>query len=79
MADFKQNDNSGALFRNDRKESDKQPDYKGTATINGVKLEIAAWIKESNSGTKFMSLRFQEPRVRTESAEVKPPAEDIPF
>lgn len=81
MAGYEHKDNSGSLFRNDRKEKETHPDYKGSCLLNGVKMEIAAWIKESSTGTKFMSLRFEEPRERgaapKKSEEVVD--EDIPF
>lgn len=81
MAGYEHKDNSGSLFRNDRKEKETHPDYKGSCLLNGVKMEIAAWIKESSTGTKFMSLRFEEPRERAaapkKSEEVVD--EDIPF
>ena len=33
------------LFKNDRKESDSHPDYKGSAEVEGVEYWLAAWIK----------------------------------
>ena len=58
----KQYDNnmSGVLFKNDKKGNDKRPDYRGTAVINGVDLNISAWLKASKkTGDKFLSLRFE--------------------
>jgi uncharacterized protein (DUF736 family) len=57
---FEQRDNSGALFKNDRKEKESQPDYKGTALIGGEEFEIAAWVKKSKAGNPYMSISFKE-------------------
>ena len=38
-------DNTGTLFKNDRKELDTHPDYNGKALISGVEYWISAWIK----------------------------------
>jgi len=51
-------DNSGSLFKNDYKEKDLHPDYKGKALINGTELEIGAWIKKDKNGKTFFSLSF---------------------
>ena len=52
------NNLSGVLFRNDRKESQKQPHYKGSCEINGVEYWISSWMNESSKGVKYMSLKF---------------------
>lgn len=52
-------DNSGILFRNDRKgDNPKAPDYTGTGTHNGEEIRISGWIKQGKKG-KFLSLSFQ--------------------
>ena len=32
------NNNTGAIFKNDRKETDRHPDYNGSCEINGVEM-----------------------------------------
>tara|TARA_Y100000296_G_C5038810_1_gene188718 strand:+ start:297 stop:572 length:276 start_codon:yes stop_codon:yes gene_type:complete len=54
-------DNSGALFKEEEKKSEKHPDYKGNCLVNGQKMYIAAWINESKGGKKYMSLSFTPP------------------
>ena len=57
---FEQNDMSGALFRNKRKQTgDNKPEYNGPCKVNGVELEMSAWLKEDRNGNKYMSVSFQ--------------------
>jgi uncharacterized protein (DUF736 family) len=57
----KQYDNElrGVLFKNDDKETESHPDYKGNATIKGVDYFMDAWINTADSGRKYMSVKFK--------------------
>jgi len=72
MAYDKSNENSGVLFKNDRKESDKHPDYKGSINVNGEDFWLSAWLKTSSKGTRFMSLSVK-PKEEQKKA---PPKQD---
>jgi uncharacterized protein (DUF736 family) len=58
MSDY-DNTNSGALFKNERKETEKHPDYTGQLNVNGVDHWVSAWIKKSKTGKTFMSLSIK--------------------
>jgi hypothetical protein len=51
-----QRNNSGVLFKNDRKESERHPHYTGSINIDGIERRLSAWIKDRPNGGKFMSL-----------------------
>lgn len=54
------NTNSGILSRNDRKEKDTHPDFKGQINVAGVDYWLSGWVKERNDKTgKFFSLSVQ--------------------
>lgn len=58
MTDF-DNTNRGALLRNNKKKTDKQPDYNGSLNVGGVDYWLSGWVKVSQNGNKFFSLSVQ--------------------
>ena len=64
-------DNSGVLFKNDKKDTEKHPDYKGNIMVDGNEYWLSAWIKEGKTG-KFMGLAVS-PR------DAQPPAGKVPY
>jgi hypothetical protein len=78
------NELTGALFTNHKKETDNQPDYAGNCTIEGVDYWISGWIKKPKAGGKnFLSLSFKvkENIVAKASAPARMTVtdDDIPF
>ena len=53
----------GRLFRNDKGDNPKRPDYRGHCEIRGVKLEIAGWLRDGPNCGQFLSLAFQVERT----------------
>jgi uncharacterized protein (DUF736 family) len=66
------NTNRGALFKNDRKEKETQPDYKGSINVNGVDMWISAWLSTSKDGNTFMSLSVQPKEAQAATSEPQP-------
>jgi uncharacterized protein (DUF736 family) len=90
VSKYEQKDMSGSLFKNEQKQTDRHPDYSGTATIDGVEMFMDAWIKTADTGRKWMSFSFK-PKQKQAAPAVKQPAQpqrrrdtpeddsDIPF
>ena len=56
---YQQRDNSGALFRNDQKQKESQPDYRGTIRVGGKDYWLSGWAKSSQKGN-FISLALNQ-------------------
>lgn len=76
------NTNSGVLFREQEKKSEKHPDFKGNINVEGKDYWLSGWVNESKDGRKYFKLSVQP----KDGATAKRPAvsneivsEDIPF
>lgn len=64
------NTNRGALFRNDRRETDKHPEYSGTINVDGRDYWLSAWVKEGKKSKFFsLSVKPKESRDRNPTAQ----------
>ena len=86
------NDNRGAMFRNDKGDNPARPDYRGNATIicthcnKPTRFRISSWVRVAqSSGQKFLSMAYQvdpnQPEPVPAQAGAAPAAqdEDLPF
>ena len=82
---MEQKNNTGAIFKNNYKKTDSQPDYKGKAVIDGVEKDVALWLKESKNGVKYFSAAFSKPYQAEveaggdEPIKQKTSSDDLPF
>lgn len=60
--------NTASIFRNERKREGKQdPDFTGSAVINGEAFWVDMWTKEPKEGKKgFFSVSFRSKEARPE-------------
>lgn len=74
------NTNRWTLNKNDRKEKDTHPDYKGSLNLGGVDYWIDGWIKDSANG-KFISgsLKPKEARQEYDQPAAHDLSDDVPF
>ena len=79
------NEMKGVLFNSmaDKRAGKKDPDYKGSATIEGTEYWLSAWIDVAKDGRKYMSLRFN-PKEAKAAKPARPTNDDefgdsIPF
>ena len=81
------NTNRGAIFKNEDKQQDNHPDYKGSLNVNGVDLWVSGWLKTSEkTGKKFMSLSVKPKNAAPVKQASKPKSsgfddmnDDVPF
>ena len=76
-------DNSGSMFKNNRKEKDSQADMTGEVMIDGKTFWVNAWRKIDKNGNPWYSFSFKEKEQRAAAPErnTRPTPDDdgIPF
>lgn len=78
------NTNRGQIWGNDRKESDRHPDYKGSLNVEGKEYWVSAWKRKPDANPKAPALSFSiQPKENQQPAQQQPGGEsfedDIPF
>jgi uncharacterized protein (DUF736 family) len=82
MSTFEHKEGKGSLLINTYKKDERHPDFKGSIKINGQTYQIAAWRKQTKTGTDMYSISVEQgwsgsPQVQRVSV---PDADnDMPF
>ena len=50
-----------SLFKNDKGDNEKRPDYTGKCMVNGEILHLSMWDSTSKGGTKYLSGNIAAP------------------
>jgi hypothetical protein len=67
MGKFELKEGQGSLFVNERKETDRHPDWTGAIMLNGKEHWLNAWTKTGRGGQTFYSLSVgKEKQARQE-------------
>ena len=69
---YEQKEGDISIFKNNNKEKDSQPDYTGSALINGQKMRVALWVKEGTKG-KFFAGKVHEDTYNRNQASISQP------
>lgn len=63
-------ENSGVLFKNDRREKETHPQMKGSINVEGREYWLSAWTKKNEDGSfKLISLSLQPKEERNKQAD----------
>lgn len=74
---YEQKDGYGALFKQTKPGRAKgAPEYTGEVKVFGKKCQLAGWIKESKSGTKYINLKITPDNAEGNGGR---PDDDPPF
>lgn len=73
---YEMKNNSGSIFKNDRKTAANHPDYRGKIMVDGKIKELSLWIKEGKNGINYLSVSVQD---EYKSETKKQPSNDLPW
>ena len=76
--------NRGAIWKNDNKEKETHPDFKGSVNVDGREYWVAAWRRADGASPSSPALKFsiqpKEDQQQPQSAPVtNTQEEDVPF
>ena len=69
---MQQRENSGSLFRNEKKEKATAPDYTGTARIGDKDYSMSGWLNKSRDGKTYLRILFSIRELNNSNKELNP-------
>ena len=66
MPDYPPDAGTGFLRRNEKASKPSHPSHTGTATVDGVKYFVSAWVNEGDDGKKYFKLSFRPAEDRSD-------------
>lgn len=71
------NNMRGSIWKNDKKEKDTHPDFRGSAEVNGVEYWVSAWRRKegANPNSPALSFSFQ---AKEEQQQAQQPVHQAP-
>ena len=80
MSNYTPQPNTFSLFANDKGDNPKRPDYRGDIILpDGTKMRLSAWVKEGQSGKKFLSGKVEPMNESRPANAFEPQDGDMPF
>jgi hypothetical protein len=76
MSEQYDNNLRGALFKNQKRTEERQPEYTGNCEIDGKEYWVSAWVRESKNGQKFFSMAYT-PKEHPVTSSVTPVTSDV--
>ena len=77
---YEQEEGKVSLFKNDKGDNDKRPDYTGKCMVKGEILHLSMWDSTSKGGTKYLSGNIAPPWNGGDSSSVSSASvDDVPW
>jgi uncharacterized protein (DUF736 family) len=73
MGEQYDNERKVAIFKNQKGDNPKRPDYRGTMTLNGVEYKLSLWLRKSQKVEHYMQGSVEDAKRDT-----PPPARPAP-
>jgi len=78
------NTNRGQIWKNDKKQTDTHPDFKGELNVDGVTYWVSAWKRKPDANPASPALSFsvtkkEMPAHVKQAAAIDPFDDDLPF